>query len=225
MLHACLYTICFVFCYTSWRFYAFSRTNPLMRCHSASSLFLLFLCFKKATSEIFLELDETKARIPIFPEASRSPKQRRRGARRRLHHGMARAVGTPDCPSGIPDMHTIHDPMISVSWIHISELIKELHHPLQYQIIYLQLVTWPRLRFATQGKFTTEERISSSVDDPRHAYYPTGNWLGDVPSSHWHRRIHHHLPCSLLHSLTKLIARDKAVSTFWIVLANHLREE
>jgi hypothetical protein len=30
-------------------FYAFSRTNLLMRCHSASSLFLLFLCFKKAT--------------------------------------------------------------------------------------------------------------------------------------------------------------------------------
>jgi hypothetical protein len=27
MLHAYLYTICFVFCYTSWHFYAFSRTN------------------------------------------------------------------------------------------------------------------------------------------------------------------------------------------------------
>jgi hypothetical protein len=24
-------------------------------------------------------------------------------------------VGAPDYPSGIPDMHTIHDPMISVS--------------------------------------------------------------------------------------------------------------
>jgi hypothetical protein len=52
-------------------------------------------------------------------------------------------VGTPDYPSGIPDMHTIHDPMISVSWIHISELITLLYHPLQYRIIYLQLVTWP----------------------------------------------------------------------------------
>jgi hypothetical protein len=39
MLHACLYTICFVFCYTSWRFYAFYGTNQLTRCHSASSLF------------------------------------------------------------------------------------------------------------------------------------------------------------------------------------------
>jgi hypothetical protein len=95
MLHACLYTICFVFCYTSWRFYAFSRTNLLMRCHSASSLFLLFLCFRKATQEIFSELDETKAKIPIFPEASRRPKHRRRGARRRPHHPVARASPWP----------------------------------------------------------------------------------------------------------------------------------
>jgi hypothetical protein len=27
----------------------------------------------------------------------------------------AQSVGTPDYPSGISDMHTIHDPMISVS--------------------------------------------------------------------------------------------------------------
>jgi hypothetical protein len=33
------------------------------------------------------------------------------------HHSLAwpGGVGTPDYPSGIPDMHTIHDPMISVS--------------------------------------------------------------------------------------------------------------
>jgi hypothetical protein len=38
-------------------------------------------------------------------------------------------VGTPNYPSGIPNMHTIHDPMINVLWIHIYELIIELHHP------------------------------------------------------------------------------------------------
>jgi hypothetical protein len=86
MLHACLYTICFVFCYTSWRFYAFYRTNLLTRGHSASSLFLLFLSFRKATHEIFSELDETKARIPIFSDTRRSPKMRRRGTRGRPHH-------------------------------------------------------------------------------------------------------------------------------------------
>jgi hypothetical protein len=30
-------------------------------------IFLLFLCFRKATQEIFSELDETKAKVPIFP--------------------------------------------------------------------------------------------------------------------------------------------------------------
>jgi hypothetical protein len=79
MLHACLYTIWFVFCYTSWRFYVFSGTNLLMRCHSAVPCFLLFLCFRKATHEIFSELDETKAEPPIFIKASRRPKRRRRG--------------------------------------------------------------------------------------------------------------------------------------------------
>jgi hypothetical protein len=45
---------------------------------------------------------------------------------------------------------------------------------------------------ATQGKSTTKQRIPSSIDDPCHAYYPTGNWLGDVPSLHRHRCSHHH---------------------------------
>jgi hypothetical protein len=45
MLHACLYTICFEFCYTLWCFYAFSGTNLLTRCHSASSLFFAVFVF------------------------------------------------------------------------------------------------------------------------------------------------------------------------------------
>jgi hypothetical protein len=92
MLHACLYTICFVFCYTLWRFYKFSRTNLLTRCHSASSLFSDVLCFRKATQEIFLELDETKAEVPIFPNTRQSPNLRRRGARGQPHHAMVRAT-------------------------------------------------------------------------------------------------------------------------------------
>jgi hypothetical protein len=42
------------------------------------------------------------------------------------------------------------------------------------------------------------------------------------PSSHRRRRTPHHHHRSLLHNLAKLIARDKTVSTFGIVLANHL---
>jgi hypothetical protein len=39
------------------------------------------------------------------------------------------------------------------------------------------LTTGHMARFdnATQGKFTTKQRIPSNVDDPRHAYYPIDN--------------------------------------------------
>jgi hypothetical protein len=95
MLHACLYTICFVFCYTLWRFYAFSETNLLTRCHSASSLFSAVLCFRKAIQEIFSELDETKAKVRIFPDTRWSPKQRRRVSRGHPHHRVARPAPGP----------------------------------------------------------------------------------------------------------------------------------
>jgi hypothetical protein len=95
MLHACLCTICFVFCYTLWRFYAFSRTNLLMRCTVLLPCFLLFLCFRKVTQEIFSELDKTKAKVRIFPDTRRSPKQRRRGPSRQAHHRVARPTPGP----------------------------------------------------------------------------------------------------------------------------------
>jgi hypothetical protein len=79
-----------VFCYTSWCFYAFSGTNLLTRCHSASFLFFVVLCFRKVTQEIFSELDETKAEPPIFTEPSRRPKMRRRGGRSQAHDQGAR---------------------------------------------------------------------------------------------------------------------------------------
>jgi hypothetical protein len=98
MLHACSYTICYVFCYTLWRFYAFSETNLLTRCHSASPCFLLFLCFRKVTREIFSELDEIKAEPPIFTEALRRPKMRWRGAKGQPHHQGARPSPWPRPP-------------------------------------------------------------------------------------------------------------------------------
>ena len=57
--------------------------------------FLLFLCFRKATREIFSELDETKAEPPIFTEASRRPKMRWRGARGQAHHRVVRPSPWP----------------------------------------------------------------------------------------------------------------------------------
>jgi hypothetical protein len=68
--------------------------------------FLLFLCFRKATQEIFSELDKTKAKPSIFTEALQRPKMRRRRARSQphprvvrptpiLHHQGVRPAGPP----------------------------------------------------------------------------------------------------------------------------------
>jgi hypothetical protein len=95
MLHACFTPIALCFVYTSWHFYAFSGTNLLTRCHSAGSCFLLFLYFRKVTQEIFLELDETKAEVPIYLKGRRSPEERRSRTRRRPHHRVARATPWP----------------------------------------------------------------------------------------------------------------------------------
>jgi hypothetical protein len=71
--------------------------------------FLLFLCFRKVTHEIFSELDKTKAEPPIFTEASRRPKMRRRGARGQPHHRGARPSPWPCPPMVRPPWSTPDD--------------------------------------------------------------------------------------------------------------------
>jgi hypothetical protein len=68
MLHACLCTICFVFCYTLWHFYAFSGTNLLMRCHSASSLFSTVFVFQKSYTGNILGIGWNKSRSSYFSQ-------------------------------------------------------------------------------------------------------------------------------------------------------------
>jgi hypothetical protein len=61
MLHACFYTICLVFHYTLWRSYAFSGTNLLTRCHSASSLFSAIFVFQKSYTGNILRIGRNKS--------------------------------------------------------------------------------------------------------------------------------------------------------------------
>jgi hypothetical protein len=95
MLRACLHTICFVFCYTSWHFYAFSGTNLLTRCHSASSLFSTVFVFQKSYTGNILGIGQKKAEPPIFTEASRRSKMRWRGVRGQPHHRVAQPSPWP----------------------------------------------------------------------------------------------------------------------------------
>jgi hypothetical protein len=50
-----------MFCYTSWRFYAFSGTNLLTRCHSASSLFSAIFVFQKSYTGNILRIGRNKS--------------------------------------------------------------------------------------------------------------------------------------------------------------------
>jgi hypothetical protein len=75
MLHACFYTICLVFCYTSWRFYAFSGTNLLTRCHSASSLFSAVFMFQKSYTRNILGIGRNKSRTSRY--LTKLPEDRR----------------------------------------------------------------------------------------------------------------------------------------------------
>jgi hypothetical protein len=77
------------------------------------------------------------------------------------------------------------------------------------------MATWPNSN-ASQGKFTKHSSgIKSSVGSPCRAYTQQATDRETDPSSHWHCRTPHHHHRSLLHNLAKLIAKDKAVSTFW----------
>jgi hypothetical protein len=66
MLYACLYTICFEFCYTQCSFYAFSRTNLLTRCHRVSSLFFVIFVFQKSYTGNILGIGRNKSRNSYF---------------------------------------------------------------------------------------------------------------------------------------------------------------
>jgi hypothetical protein len=90
MLHACLCTICFVFCYTSWRFYAFSITNLLTRCHSNSSLFSAIFVFQKSYTGNILEIGWNKGRSSYFSRHETESKAETEGASRQAHHRVAR---------------------------------------------------------------------------------------------------------------------------------------
>jgi hypothetical protein len=95
MLHACFYTICLVFCYTSWRFYVIFGTNLLTRCHSASSLFSAVFVFQKRYTGNILGIGGNKFQKSYFPR--KLPEDRKRaggGPEAALtHRGRAPAPG------------------------------------------------------------------------------------------------------------------------------------
>ena len=98
MFHAVIISIATCFGYTLYHFYAFSGTNLLPRCHSASSLFSAVFGFRKSIKEIFSELDETKDIVNNITRRSRSPKGSRSRPTRGPRHTRARPRVGPRPP-------------------------------------------------------------------------------------------------------------------------------
>jgi hypothetical protein len=95
MLHAYLCTICFVFCYTSWRFYAFSGTNLLTRCHSASSLFFAVFVFQNSYTGNILGIGRNKSQSSYFFPIRDGVQSRDGGGPEGGHTPMAQATPWP----------------------------------------------------------------------------------------------------------------------------------
>ena len=94
MFHACFISIATCFVYTLYHFYTFSGTNLLTRCHSASSCFLLFLYSRKASVEIFSELDENLWR-PLFYQKTPWARRTSPGEARGPHTWAGRGWALP----------------------------------------------------------------------------------------------------------------------------------
>jgi hypothetical protein len=73
---------------SSWGFPTGPVRHQMPKCQF---LFSAFFYSRFLLNEIFSELDETKAEVPILLTRRRSPKGRRRRAGRQPHHRMARA--------------------------------------------------------------------------------------------------------------------------------------
>src|SRR5215203_4592512 len=98
MFHATLLMIPTCFMHTLCHIRAFSGTNLLTRCHSASSCFLLFLVPERLFGQYSLNSTKRRPNLQFFPEGSRTPKKSRRGARGPPHHMAARARPWPRRP-------------------------------------------------------------------------------------------------------------------------------
>jgi hypothetical protein len=92
MLHACLCTICFMFCYTSWYFNAFFGTNLLTRCYSVSFLFSVVFVFQKSYTGNILGIGLNKSQSFYFSRHETQSKAETEGDQRAATAPMARAT-------------------------------------------------------------------------------------------------------------------------------------
>src|SRR5215218_8114822 len=98
MFHATFITILACFIHTLHHYYAFSGTNLLTRCRSASCCFLLFLVSEILQRKYSRNWTKSTPRVLFFHEASRRPEGIRSGATRARTHRAVRPAWGPRRP-------------------------------------------------------------------------------------------------------------------------------
>src|SRR5215218_3005370 len=93
MFHATLLMISTCFMHTLCHIYAFSGTNLLTRCRSASSCFLLFLVSEILVRKYSRNRMKSTPSTLFSPEASRTPESRQRGGPGAPHMWLVRPEG------------------------------------------------------------------------------------------------------------------------------------
>jgi hypothetical protein len=87
-----------VFCYTSWRFYIFSGTNLLTRCHTASSPFSAVFVFQKSYTWNILGIGWNKSRTSYFYRSFAKTEDETEGGQRLATQQGARPSPWPRPP-------------------------------------------------------------------------------------------------------------------------------
>src|SRR5215207_643215 len=106
MFHATLLMIPTCFMHTLCHIRAFSGTNLLTRCRSASSCFLLFLVSEILVTKYSRNWTKSPPRFLFCPEASRTQENRQRGGTGPPNHRPARPGG-PAPPYGVGTPSTL----------------------------------------------------------------------------------------------------------------------
>jgi hypothetical protein len=177
MLHACFYTICLIFRYTSWYFYAFSGTNLLTSCHSASSLFSTIFVFQKWYTGNILRIGRNNFLKSYFsPKASRDMKRRWRGATRGPHARAARPRPWP-CPLGVRPPRSTSDDAPSL----IKTLLwKKPKYPINFPETHrdpLPSSTWDREGPEALPGTLPERGMATGGLLHHHAYLRCDEWV------------------------------------------------
>jgi hypothetical protein len=129
--------------------------------------------------------------------------------------GYPHHCGDPGLPPGIPVMHTIHDPKKTIVNPHNRVGIQSTSSiTSRVQIALYRPLGRIQMPHRACPNLTSSSGYMGSVGDPSRASTLQETDRETIPSSHRHRQNHHRPPHSCVHSLAKLIARDKAVSTF-----------